>query len=87
MAADDVNPADVEFDRELFCRIAETHPGIVRTLGVLIGELTELDLDPDAASRLGDRLRRLGDTVIKRFGHVTIDHERGPLPGPGQTSP
>lgn len=52
-------------DRELFQQVAKTHPGVVRTLGVLVGELTALEsLEPELAAALGERIRRLGDKVI-----------------------
>lgn len=58
---------DVEVDRELFTRIAETHPGIVRTLSVLVGELADVDeLEPSVLRVLSDRIRRIGDTLIAR---------------------
>lgn len=56
----------IERDRELFSRIAQTHPGIVRTLDVLIGELDGADLDPETLRQLGDRVRRVGDKLIER---------------------
>lgn len=66
-------PSDVERDRELFTRVAESHPGIVRTLSVLIGELADLDLDAPLQRELGDRIRRVGDTLIMRADRVVIE--------------
>lgn len=68
----------VALDRELFARVAQSHPGVIRTLGVLLAELSELDgLAPDFARALGEHLRRVGDTVIRRAertcGHVDAD--------------
>lgn len=61
------NPDDVEVDRELYARVAETHPGIVRTLSLLVGELAEVDdIDPPMLRVLGDRVRRVGDTLVAR---------------------
>lgn len=60
-------------DRELFARVAETHPGLVRTLDVLLGELAELDLEPDVQRELGDRIRKVGDKVIADADRITID--------------
>ncbi|MFO7190881.1 MULTISPECIES: hypothetical protein [Thermocrispum] len=57
---------DIERDAILFARIAETEPGIVRTLGLLIGELTDPELEPDLLRRLGELIRRIGETVIAR---------------------
>lgn len=65
-------------DRELFSRIAETHPGIVRTLDVLIGELDAADLDPETLRQLGDRVRRIGNKLIERAGRMIIDPEAPP---------
>lgn len=59
-----------ERDRELFQRVAETHPGVVRTLGVLVGELADLDLEPQIAAELGGQIRRLGDKVIDNARRV-----------------
>lgn len=57
----------VALERELFARVAQTHPGVIRTLGVLLAELSDLDgLAPDLARALGEHLRRVGDTVISR---------------------
>jgi len=67
-----VNDA-IECDRELFSRIAQTHPGIVRTLDVLIGELDGTDLDRETLRQLGDRVRRIGDKLIERADRVLID--------------
>lgn len=70
----DVRADDIELDRELFVGIAETHPGIVRTLGVLMGELADLgDLDPSRQRRLGDRIRLLGQAVIMRADRIVVD--------------
>jgi len=38
----------------------------VRTLGLLIGELTDPELEPDLLRRLGELIRRIGETVIAR---------------------
>jgi hypothetical protein len=66
-------PDDVERDRELFTRVAETHPGLVRTLSVLIGELADVDLEPAVLRTFGERVRRVGDTLVMRADRITID--------------
>lgn len=63
----------IERDRDLFTLIAETHPGIVRTLDVLIGELEAAYLEPETLRQLGDRVRRVGDKLIERAGRLIID--------------
>lgn len=60
-------PDVVDLDRALFARVSETHPGVVRTLGVLITELADLDsLAPDLRRGIGDHIRRVGDAVVSR---------------------
>lgn len=66
-------PSDVERDRELFIRVAETCPGIARTLSVLIGELADIDLEPAVLRQLGERVRRVGETIVMRADRVIID--------------
>lgn len=66
-------PSEIERDRELFIRIAESHPGIVRTLSVLIGELADLDLEAPLQRALGDRIRRVGDTVVMRADRIVLE--------------
>lgn len=59
--------SDVDRDRRLFARVAETNPGLVRTLGVLIGELQASELPPpDVLRAYGEHVRRLGDTIVAR---------------------
>lgn len=66
-----VFPSAAEMDREVFNRIAQTNPGIVRTLLLLLAELSDLDgLAPDLRRALGEHLRRVGDTVIARAEHA-----------------
>ncbi|WP_156899123.1 MULTISPECIES: hypothetical protein [Thermocrispum] len=58
----------VDRDTELFTAVAQTHPGIVRTLHILINELDAACglLDPEVQRQPGERVRRIGDTVISR---------------------
>lgn len=60
-------------DRELFALVAQTHPGVVRTLNVRIGEQGQIDLDHELPQRLGEHIRRVGETVITRSGPIVID--------------
>lgn len=62
-----VFPNEVALDREVFVLVAQTHPGVIRTLGVLLGELSALDgLAPELRRALGKHLCRVGETVIRR---------------------
>lgn len=65
-------------DREFFAQLAGTHPGIVRTLDVLIGELESADLDPESLRQLGDRIQRIGDKLVERADRVIIDDNGAP---------
>lgn len=65
----------VDQDRELFGRIAETHPGIVRTLDVLVAELRAADLDPALMRLLGDRIRRIGTRVTTNADRMVIESD------------
>lgn len=61
-----VYPDAVALDREVFVRVAQTHPGVIRTLSVLLGELSALEgLAPELARALGAHLCRVGETVIR----------------------
>lgn len=52
-------------DRETLAAIAATHPGIIRTLRVLDGELQDtVDLPSDVLHGLGVLLQRIGQAVI-----------------------
>lgn len=75
MTGSDIAPGDeavgssdaLARDRELFARVAETHPAVIRTLGLLLADLCDLDgLEPELARALGEHLRRVGYTVIRR---------------------
>lgn len=62
-----VFPDELALDREVFVLVAQTHPGVIRTLRVLLGELSALDgLAPELARALGQHLCRVGETVIRR---------------------
>lgn len=62
-----VFPNAAAVDREVFDCVAQTRPGIVRSLLLLLAELTELgDLSPELQRALGEHLRRMGETVIAR---------------------
>lgn len=62
-----VLPNAAAVDREVFGHIARTNPGLIRTLLLLLAELTELDeLPPELRQALGEHLRRVGETVIAR---------------------
>ncbi|MGH3432234.1 MAG: hypothetical protein ACRDQB_05295 [Thermocrispum sp.] len=82
MTGRDVGPQDVTqvypdvvaLDGEVFARVAETHPGVIRTLSVLLGELSDLDgLAPEQRRALGDHLSHVGETVIDRANHTGGD--------------
>lgn len=68
-----VNDA-IDRDRELFARIAEVNPGVVRTLSLLLSELDGGGLDPTTMRELGDRIRRIGETSIMRAGRGTAGY-------------
>lgn len=73
-AEPDGEPDALARDRELFARVAETHPGVIRTLGLLLADLCELDgLEPELARALGEHLRRVGYTVIRHADRARGD--------------
>ncbi|MFO7193333.1 hypothetical protein [Thermocrispum sp.] len=64
----------VAADRRLFERIAQVRPGIIRTLLILLGDLEDLlDLPTGVQKALGERIRRIGETVMARADRASGD--------------
>lgn len=63
----------IERDREFFARLASSHPGIVRTLDVLIGELDAADVEAADLRTLGRHIVRVGEKLIERADRIEID--------------
>lgn len=40
---------------------------------MLIGELADVDLEPAVLRTFGERVRRVGDTLVMRADRITID--------------
>ncbi|MFO7190981.1 hypothetical protein [Thermocrispum agreste] len=72
-AADTGHERTVETDTLLFTTIAQSCPGIVRTLTLLIRELTEADLEPATMRMLGERIQRIGEAVSAHAKRSTWD--------------
>lgn len=65
---------EIARDREFFTRLAETNPELVRTLSLLMDELPRADLAPAMMRTLGERVRRIGETMIGRADRLEHDH-------------
>lgn len=68
-------------DQETLAALAVWHPGVIRTLRVLEGELRDsADLPPEVLHGVGVLVRRIGEAVIDH-ATTTVDASVEEVPG------